>query len=141
VSAQEHPDPKEQPTAEKWTVRGVIGEILWGALFLIIVLGGIGMAFYNAEIPLPGAVPTPAATLASVSAQQITRCADGGCTTDPDDSCGQPAIRGLVMAGQPLYFTADHPAYAANKTLDPQRGDRWFCTVSQAEANGFRAAR
>ena len=125
-------------------MRGIFGELLWGALFVIIILGGVGMALYNTDIPLQPATPNPTNAAAAVTtlappAQQVN-CSGGGCTLDPGTSCGQAVIRAVVQGRQKLYYTADAVDYAKHVTLHPEQGDRWFCTITNAEANGFKPA-
>ena len=126
-------------------MRGLLSDLLWDALFVVILLGGIGMAMYNTDIPLQTAMPmlaiaTPSgAAIAPTSPQD--GCSDGGCTADPGTRCGKPAIRAVVQGEERFYFVAGDLGYAYHATLRPEQGDRWFCTAAQAGANGFRPAK
>lgn len=60
----------------------------------------------------------------------------GGCAQAPDPSC---AIKGNVnSSGDRIYHTTDSRSYN-NTNVNPEEGDRWFCTTAEAEAAGFRA--
>lgn len=61
----------------------------------------------------------------------------GGCAIAPDPSC---AIKGNVnSSGEKIYHVRGGAFY--NRTdIKPEEGDRWFCTIAEAEAAGFRPA-
>lgn len=62
----------------------------------------------------------------------------GGCATPPDASC---SIKGNVnSSGEKIYHTTDSSFYSRTD-IHPEEGDRWFCTVQEAEDAGFRAPR
>jgi len=53
------------------------------------------------------------------------------------DGC---TIKGNISASGRLYHRPGQRDYA-HTHIDPARGERWFCTVAEAEAAGWRAAR
>lgn len=60
----------------------------------------------------------------------------GGCAEPPDSSC---AIKGNVnREGERIYHTPTSNWYTRTD-IKPEEGDRWFCTIAEAEAAGFRA--
>lgn len=60
----------------------------------------------------------------------------GGCATPPDPSCN---IKGNVNSkGEKIYHTPSSNWYTRTD-IKPEEGDRWFCTVEEAQAAGFRA--
>jgi endonuclease YncB( thermonuclease family) len=72
-----------------------------------------------------GAVQTPAAF--RVAAQQSTK--------PPNAAC---AIKGNISKGGRIYHVPGSKWY--NKTkIDPRAGERWFCSVSDAQKAGWRA--
>jgi hypothetical protein len=87
-------------------------------------------------------VPTPLPTLAATaepppdtsSGGSPFQCT-GGCATPPDPSC---AIKGNVnSSGERIYHVPGGAFY--NRTdINPEEGDRWFCTEAEAQAAGFR---
>jgi len=55
-----------------------------------------------------------------------------------DEDC---AIKGNIgRAGARIYHRPGQPNYVATR-IDPARGERWFCSVAEAEAAGWRAVR
>jgi hypothetical protein len=60
-----------------------------------------------------------------------------GCTTHIE-GCD---IKGNISSsGEKIYHTTSSSSYNATK-IDPSKGERWFCTVEEAKANGWRAPR
>ncbi|MEQ8248799.1 MAG: thermonuclease family protein [Alphaproteobacteria bacterium] len=56
----------------------------------------------------------------------------------PDDGC---AIKGNISSeGTRIYHRPGERSYAATR-IDEGHGERWFCSVDEAEAAGWRAAR
>jgi len=50
-------------------------------------------------------------------------------------------IKGNINSeGVKIYHTPSSRSYSATK-IDPSKGERWFCTPEEAEANGWRAPR
>lgn len=79
---------------------------------------------------------TPAAVAPAVDSNLPFTCI-GGCATPPDPSC---AIKGNVnSSGGRIYHTPDGQFYDRTD-IKFEEGDRWFCTVGEAEAAGFRAS-
>ncbi len=92
------------------------------------------------------AEPAPEQTLAvdqdetaqSAAANPNAFTCIGGCATPPDPSCD---IKGNVNSkGEKIYHTPSSDWYTRT-AIRPEEGDRWFCTVEEAEAAGFRAPR
>lgn len=80
--------------------------------------------------------PIPIATTVGVDdgSSQPFVCTNG-CATPPDPSCD---IKGNVnSSGERIYHTPDGQFYDRTD-IKPEEGDRWFCTIGEAEAAGFR---
>lgn len=80
--------------------------------------------------------PIPIATTAGVDggSSQPFVCTNG-CATPPDPSCD---IKGNVnSSGERIYHMPDGQFYDRTD-IKPEEGDRWFCTIGEAEAAGFR---
>lgn len=83
--------------------------------------------------PAPTATTSPTATAPTGG---IARC-PGGCITQPAPTC---AIKGNVNRdGERIYHLPTNTLYTRT-TLNPDEGDRWFCTTQEAEEAGFRPA-
>lgn len=95
-------------------------------------------------------VPTPTRTVRATRAPSAThtpqpvttpapgsaRCPDG-CITPPAPVC---EIKGNVnSSGEKIYHMPGGALYGRT-VINPAEGDRWFCTPTEAEAAGFRAA-
>lgn len=107
-------------------------DLLVLALILFVLLGGIGKAFSDSDLFAERAASGDAAA---------ERCPQGGCIKPPEELCSGRAVRAIAGAdGQRLYYTGDHPGYQGIIAMHVERGDRWFCTPSAAEASGFTAA-
>lgn len=59
----------------------------------------------------------------------------GGCATPPDPSC---AIKGNVNSSHDKIYHVPSGAFYDRTDINPDEGDRWFCTTAEAEAAGFR---
>lgn len=69
-------------------------------------------------------------------ATPMARCPTG-CTIQPDPTC---FIKGNVSSsGEKIYHVPGGSLYSRT-TVQPDEGDRWFCTTVEAEANGFRVS-
>jgi uncharacterized protein YraI len=116
-----------------------------------IPLGEVGGKTLTGGTPVPTATPTvratrppsatrtPEATSTPVigTGTGSARCPDG-CITPPAPVC---TIKGNVnSSGERIYHMPGGSLYGRT-TIDPAEGDRWFCTPTEAEAAGFRAAR
>ena len=92
------------------------------------------------SISRPAATPTPAAPAAPAPAAPVRAASacPNGCTDQPNASC---SIKGNVNShSERIYHTTASRSYNVTK-VKPEEGDRWFCTVAEAEAAGFRAPR
>lgn len=60
-----------------------------------------------------------------------------GCTRQ-EDGCN---IKGKIdpSSGARIYYLPDDPSHSVAK-MNTFQGERWFCTVEEAEANGWRRA-
>jgi hypothetical protein len=59
-----------------------------------------------------------------------------GCA-DPIPGCN---IKGNIGGtGQKFYLLPEHELYK-DVIIQPEKGERWFCTPQEAERNGFRTA-
>ncbi len=58
--------------------------------------------------------------------------------SDPPSSC---RIKGNINSrGERIYHSPGAPSYASTR-IDTRRGERWFCSVAEAEREGWRAPR
>lgn len=81
--------------------------------------------------PVPAPTPTPVLSPAQA------RCPTG-CDLPPDPTC---VVKGNVnSAGERIYHLPGGPNYD-RVVIRPEEGDRWFCTIAEAEQNGFRPPR
>jgi hypothetical protein len=82
-------------------------------------------------VVVPAAAPPPAAAPLAVNDSA------GGYQSEP--TCGY-RIKAIVEPdGVRRYYRPDDPNYGA-KRVNPANGDRWFCTISDAQYAGFRDA-
>jgi hypothetical protein len=102
-------------------------------------------------VPVTASIPTPPATnVRSVASVMVSTMAPGGggnsnaftciggCATPPDPSC---AIKGNVNSrGEKIYHVPGQRDYERTD-VNPEEGDRWFCTPEEAQAAGFRPAK
>jgi hypothetical protein len=84
--------------------------------------------------------PTPSPHVdrsAPLTQTTVSPCADGCATSVP--GC---EIKGNISArtGERIYHLPGDPYYLRT-TVDPNRGERWFCSESDAQANGWRNTR
>jgi endonuclease YncB( thermonuclease family) len=56
------------------------------------------------------------------------------------DKSGDCAIKGNISSSGKIYHTPESPWYSQTK-INPQKGERWFCSEAEAEAAGWRAPR
>ena len=61
-------------------------------------------------------------------------------TPAPEPAGGDCVIKGNISASGRIYHQPHNRDYA-DTSIDPARGERWFCTPAEAEAAGWRAAR
>jgi hypothetical protein len=106
-------------------------DLLILAIIIVVLLGGIGKAFSDSDL---------FAQPQNISANGEA-CPQGGCVKPPDELCAGRPIKAIVGAdGRKLYYAGDHPDYQGIIAIHVERGDRWFCTDTGAEAGGFVAA-
>lgn len=86
--------------------------------------------------PEPTAIPALVVVTATPDLVAVTA------TPEPATRSEGPClIKGNVNSdGEKIYHTPDSRYYEATE-VRPEEGDRWFCTVQEAEAAGFRAPR
>jgi endonuclease YncB( thermonuclease family) len=79
---------------------------------------------------------TPVANSTATPAAKGAKCPDG-CLTPPEAVCN---IKGNVnSSGDRIYHLPSGSLYQRTH-VNTDEGDRWFCTVKEAEGAGFRAA-
>lgn len=85
-------------------------------------------------IPLPTIRPPTATAPPVFVAPKTTGCPQG--CTEQKPGC---AIKGniSVSSGEKIYHLPGQRYYESTK-IDPQYGERWFCTETEAIANGWR---
>jgi micrococcal nuclease len=85
-----------------------------------------GRGLWGLETPEPTAAP---------SAEAASLC-PGGCLTPPA-GC---QIKGNISGdGRKLYHLPGGASHAPTR-IEPEKGERWFCTTAEAEAAGWQAA-
>lgn len=91
----------------------------------------------EATLP-PPVIPEPTDTPLSQASNDAPFTCKDGCAEPPAGS--NCTIKGNVNSkGERIYHMPGGRYY--NRTdIKPEEGDRWFCTPSEAEAAGFRAA-
>ena len=107
------------------------------------LLAGVGLwsactlTFDPTPTPTPAPHPTPVRTGSGASAQ--VACPQG-CVSQPDPSC---SIKGNVNTRNDtkIYHVEGVSSSYNRVNMKESDGDLWFCTVEEAEANGFRAPR
>lgn len=92
------------------------------------LLGGVGLWSACEVDEKPTVVPTRSA---------LANCPQG-CLSPPDPACN---IKGNVntSSGTKIYHQDGKSASFARVNMKEGEGDLWFCTIEEAEANGFRA--
>lgn len=83
----------------------------------------------------PAVQPTARPTIQPTT-RPVTGCPDG--CINPPAGC---AIKGNVAygTGEKIYHLPGDKYYGVT-TINPTYGERWFCTIFEAENNGFRRA-
>jgi hypothetical protein len=106
-------------------------------------LGPVGRAAADAAALPAGSAAAPALPEASscgactLRHQTRIRAKAREAAGDAPDGC---RIKGeITAAGERLYHAPGAPSYAGTE-ISPAAGERWFCSVGQAEAAGWRAA-
>jgi endonuclease YncB( thermonuclease family) len=93
-----------------------------------IPLGEVDGVVLTGGTPVANRTPTPVASGA--------KCPNG-CLTPPEAVCN---IKGNVnSSGDRIYHLPSNSLYKRTR-INTDEGDRWFCTVKEAESAGFRAA-
>ena len=71
---------------------------------------------------------------------RVTARPDGELTVATEGGVALPDcnIKGNISSGNRIYHTPESPWYART-TIDEESGERWFCTASEAEQEGWRA--
>ncbi len=109
---------------------------LWGA-------GCAGAAATSAPTPQPAGTATPHSPAnprpSSTSATPKPSVAPKPPIAQPAPS-GSCTIKGNISSkGEKIYHVPGGRSYAETK-IDPSKGERWFCSTSEAVAAGWRAA-
>lgn len=98
-----------------------------------ITVGSVQLNIPVASLPVEDETPDPPVIATPVVTQ---RCPQG-CEIQPDPTC---VVKGNVgTGGERIYHLPGGGSYT-RVIIRPDEGDRWFCTVAEAERNGFRAA-
>ena len=89
-------------------------KMIWGLVVLIVVGGIVGYLIYNKH-------------------QQDIAI---------DPNCAHPAIKGNISLtnGDKIYHVPGDRTYRLTY-IDTSKGERWFCSVADAQAAGWRAPR
>ncbi|MEG4274403.1 MULTISPECIES: sunset domain-containing protein [unclassified Microcoleus] len=103
--------PRHQPTNQKPKKRGVLKTVFGIGILAVIVLFTMQLS-------------------RSRSLSPITSIAKPGCTIKGNIS---------IDTGNKVYHLPGMEDYEST-VIDPARGERWFCTESEAKANGWRKA-
>lgn len=59
-------------------------------------------------------------------------------SSDTDDSPEDCVVKGVVRFGEKFYYLPGDWKYF-DRDIDPDRGDKWFCSEEEARLTGFRA--
>ena len=103
--------PRHQPTNHKSKKRGVLETVVGVGILAMIVL--LTMEFSPSRSPSP-----------------ITSIAKPGCTIKGNIS---------IDTGNKVYHLPNMEDYEST-VINPASGEKWFCTESEAKANGWRKA-
>lgn len=102
-----------------------------------VAIGSLNLNVPVATLPVGDAQPAVAPTPTPALPAPAARCPTG-CDLPPDPTC---VVKGNVnSAGERIYHLPGGNNYD-RVIIKPEEGDRWFCTVAEAEQNGFRAPR
>lgn len=78
---------------------------------------------------------------ATVVATSTVAASTSACPTGCVEELPGCSIKGNINSeGVKIYHTKSSSSYEKTK-IDPAKGERWFCTAAEAEANGWRAPR
>jgi hypothetical protein len=103
-----------------------------------IPLGEVDGVKLTGGTPVPNMTPTATAPTGTKppGANPTGKCPEG-CVTPPEPVCN---IKGNVnAAGEKIYHLPTNSLYRRTQ-INPDEGDRWFCTTKEAEGAGFRPA-
>ncbi|MGE5140520.1 MAG: SH3 domain-containing protein [Rudaea sp.] len=81
-----------------------------------------GVTSSSGTTPLPGGTAAP-----------DTNLCPGGCSTPPPPC----VIKGNIQAGERIYYTTEDKGYSG-VVVDPDYGERWFCSEAEAQAAGWK---
>lgn len=89
------------------------------------------------KLPTPTETAQPAMPSASNPPSQTQLTCPNGCTSH------QPGcdIKGNINSKGVKIYHMPHQAYYDQTKISPEKGERWFCTPAEAEANGWRASK
>lgn len=84
----------------------------------------------------PTNIPTDSPTSTEIVHQNLSACPQG--CSEPTAGC---LIKGNINnEGVKIYHSPGQSFYDETK-ISPEKGERWFCTPAEAEANGWRASK
>lgn len=116
-----------------WLVDGVAGDLAVVAAPTLAIEDRSVDAVVDA--PAEPADPTPAGASGSNPWPDYT-CEENP-SPPPDAAC---PIKGNISSGGHIYHTPGQRDYCKT-VIDPNKGERWFCSAADAEAAGWRAAK
>jgi micrococcal nuclease len=86
-------------------------------------------------------VPTPTQPTATARPRTATPTTATGCPqgcVSPPAGC---AIKGNISSSGVKIYHLPGQRYYEQTVIDPNKGERWFCTEQEAEANGWRKSK
>ena len=114
------------------------------------ILGLLAASLTSVARAAGDAAAPPAGSAATPALPEATGC--GACTLRHQNRIRAKALEAagdapsgcrikgeITAAGERLYHTPGAPSYARTE-ISRAAGERWFCSVGQAEAAGWRAA-
>jgi len=95
--------------------------------------------------PSPTATPVPSPTQATATPRPRTPTSTPAPATDCPQGCVSPppgcTIKGNINSSGVKIYHMPGQRYYEQTVIDPSRGERWFCTEQEAEANGWRKSK
>ena len=91
--------------------------------------------------PTPTITPTSTPTASATPTVAASATPDDGCPRgcmDPPPGCD---IKGNINAEGVKIYHEPGQQYYSRTVINPSAGERWFCTRSEAEANGWRRSK
>lgn len=132
LSTIDEGDESQPPPPPRASPRASSNPVVPGKTYADAAAAGAAAA---AAAPAPGPTPRPAPLVPAGPPSSPPRQQQQ--QQPPPSGC---AIKGNINSkGERIYHTPQSGAY--DRTIvEPEKGERWFCTPQEAEAAGFRAA-